>query len=319
MLERLNFALEIVSFKVDKNDKFYAMYVLAIYGLLANIKEEYAALVEYVFINTDIYIEDDDIINILEKNDLNIVDLDDMKKDTDYDIANAISNPGYYFSFVDDKLKCVKDNAFLVCSSKDIKPFQLLNSFIHEMYHLIKSCINGCKKIDDNTYDIRTGLRLSKCHYDKNTDFIEIVNIYEGIDEVINTFQTTDVMRSIKNFDSSLLDGNVKTFFNKLLLEDIDKNYGYDFLILVVEDLWNCKFKELIEDKIIIGDFLNIEKEFDKIVCDGAFSSLANNLDLFNNYSNIDNNQFNNDDIYLEIRNIIDLFLEKTKEKVKVK
>lgn len=270
-------AKELVDSRFDKNYEYYYMILIALTTLLYKYKD-YTFLVEKIFNETDIFICEDSIRNILKNKNIDIVSFLEEEDTIDEGINSTygVSSLGYTFRLEDDKFIKYKENPFIICSSKCSNVI-ILNTFIHEFNHLIKSSLN-CLDSRDLEYSIRSGISYYKCKYDVKKDTLTQIDYYDVFDEAINVMQTTEMMENIELLQIG--DSCVKSYLDSLDKEEMFKDSGYDLCVEVIRPLWNNpRFRNLVEDNIIDGNIDIIINSFDKILGEGSFNRLADYLD----------------------------------------
>ena len=195
--------------------------------------------------------------------------------------AISTSNQLYYF---DKDGRCVfeQDPPKLFCSTLGVSQNDLLNIFTHELNHLLKSRIKSHGRIGTNGYWLRNGL-----HY--FTSYLQDRFIYESqqaemLDEVINVFQTSDIMKEIKQLDSYRFSYPLQSYLRTLDFESLDEPFGYTLTATMLEQFWrNTNFKEQIKRPLILGNLSIIEEDFNRMVEDDLFSSFADSFDELEN------------------------------------
>ena len=264
MEESYVLALKLVSSRYDRSYEYFNILTLALSTLLYKYKDK-RYLVEDIFKDVDIYIEKDSIEDILKSKNIEIV----SSVEGNEEVSCGISTLGYTYTFEDNKFVKHKDNSFIICSyNADI--IDLLNTFIHEYNHLVKSCLNETK-INELEYTIRSGIGYYRCRYNPKSDILYEEHYYETFDEVINVIETTEMMEN-----SGLLPIDDLGIDRNNLSEDI----SYELCVSLIRPLWsNPTFKSLIEDNIIDGEIDTIVKSFNDVLGEYAFEKLAEYLD----------------------------------------
>ena len=154
-----------------------------------------------------------------------------------------------------------------------------LVTFTHEFSHIVNGLLRSViMEPEKNKITIRRGLLLEV--YDMEDRDLNPVCHNMILDEVINVFQTADMMRSICQLDRELLDDKVRDFFDKLDLSSISIPQGYESITTKFRPLWeNDVFRDSIDDNIIIGDIEKIEEHFDGIVGQSKLMKFSEALD----------------------------------------
>lgn len=269
MEESYILALKLVSSRYDSSYEYFNILVLALSTLIYKYKDK-IFLIEKIFNDIDIIIKKDSIKNMLKKNKIDIVSYDDDELEDGYDTTYAISSLGYTFILEDNEFVKYQDKPFIVCNS-NCNNNDLLNSFIHEFNHLIKSSINSIE-VNDLEYCVRCGIGFFHCKYIEKDDDLDYYKYYEVLDEVINVIETTEMMENLlllPNIDSYDIDQ-----------DNLGVDSGYDVCVELIRPLWsNPTFRSLIEDNIIDGEVDNIINGFDKILGEGSFDKITDYLD----------------------------------------
>ena len=301
-------AKKIVSSKYSEDYEFYPLFVVSLTTLLYKYKD-YQYIVERIFLDSDIFIEDNNIFDTLLKNGIGT---DSNVVNDEYNNVRGISSIGYSFEYYQDfhfTREC--GNSFIACNS-NCDPIELLNTFIHEFNHLIKGYINNYYE-QEYCYSIRSGLNYYKWLYDKETDIIYEYNYFSIIDEVINTIQTTGLMKNIKLLQIPDSDYCIKKY-----LGDIDKRFlecdrGYNLAVKAFRKIWdNDTFRSLIEDNIVEGNIEEIVTSFDNMLGEDSFNNFADLLDDLDDEDSLGHNGRKVSELNRKIRNIINNYNKKT-------
>lgn len=283
MKKYIKIANEIIDKRFNKDDENYGLLVLGCYGLLTKFGDTYAPIIEKLFLDTNFFIANKNLMELFEEANLDPLEYgftEDWNKNKNYLIA--ISIPGNYLYFEPDgTVGYVSDGTYVLCSTAGHgkkKENRLLNSFIHEMAHLVKGSVNAVIKEKSNNYAIRSGLNVLESYVKDN----QVVTISRNVslDEVINTLQVVDMLEEIKRLDKSELSLEVSNYFDKLDLETLDTSLGYDFAVRLVEPLWaNTRFKTNIEDNVVEGNIWEIEENFNQVIGSSFFETFSKYLD----------------------------------------
>lgn len=321
MVSNYLLATKTISKKLNEDHPMYPFMVCSLYGLL-NKYNNHKKIVLDVFQKTDIIFEKGTIEEILERHN---IDQDFVNPVHDSEETNvktyAVSNPGHVFYFNKEGKICYsKDKPFVICSTDNISISSLLNSFCHEMGHLIKGEQNGIYTYQDNGYEvfvIRTGLAHNVYAYKNNDSEISYSANYVFLDEAINCIQTTDVMQEIIALEDIVDDKKIKNFIKSLDHEYLKKDYGYEGACLLVRELWkNDSFRKSVEENIVSGKIDTIISDYESIMGKDEFERMAQKLDDFYSLPDkIDDSTFNfYVDSFIEITKE---YKERIKEKVK--
>lgn len=196
-------------------------------------------------------------------------------------LATSTSNYLYYFE-KDGTCIFEQDYPRLFCSTLEDNPNDLLNSFTHEVNHLLKSRLKSHGKIDSNGYWLRNGIRYFTSY--AQDGFIYEVQQAEILDEVINVFQTSDIMKEIKQFISCRFPYSLQPYLKTLDFESLDEPFGYTLTATMFDTFWRkTNFKEQIKKPLVMGDIPIIEENFNQMVENDLFSSFADSFDELEN------------------------------------
>lgn len=268
------------------DDELKAFFICAIYGLLCKFNN-YPEIVCDLFLNTDIYMENDITSNILKKHDIEIEFEDE---DDEYSRTHAVSNQGHLFVYDEewDSINYAKANPSIICSLVDTTPVLLLNYFCHEMAHLVKGHIDGYnifnnKNITD--YYMRTGLAHYIYQYDSKKDTLTENQVFSYFDEAINTIQTTEIMKYILDIVNYTDDSSIHELINTFDKEDMLEDHGYEEIIDEVRMLWDIdEVKRIIEENIVEGriedSIYRINKMLDNQYGFGRICDIIDNIAL---------------------------------------
>ena len=285
MVENYTLAKKIVSKKYNKDYPYYSMMVLSVCALLTKYSN-YKEIVDKVFQETIMYIENDKVSDIIKKYQIeDAPEEDEEENDDEYNIITGISYPrdGYGIDDNGNLIHC-QTSPYLICTTHHKNPVILLNSFVHEMSHLIKSFLDVRRReTKDLIYCNRSGLAYSQLKYDRKTDCLTQTDYYSILEEVINTVQTTEMMEMIKSLDGIIPDKEIQDYLDSLDKDSLTDDIGYNVPLETFKQLWKSdSFKELIEENIVEGNTDIVEEEFNSIVGENALDNLSDILeDLF--------------------------------------
>ena len=311
MVEYYNLAIQTVSKKVDKKHPMYPFMVSALYGLLSKY-EGYESIIIPLFRTTDIIFEKGYVQDILKKYNLG-EDLVDFVHDdgSNKSSTHGVSNQGH--SFITDeegKVHYLKERPFLACSISNTNMSMLLNTFCHEMGHLIKGEVNGfyhTKEDGNDIYVIRNG--LSHYVYNYQEDYTKLLFTQSAaiLDEAINCIQTTDVMKEVLSLKDITNDKRILEFLNGLDSSYLLEDHGYEDICILVREFWkHPTYRDSIEDNIVIGNVDQIVNDFDSILGEGSFEQVSLILDkIYHLPEDASEDEFNN---------LIDNFVKYSKE-----
>ena len=278
-------AYKMVSYKYGEDYPFFPFLVVALYALL-HYYDDYKDMILKIFQEVDIYIEDDSVFNILKKHDIEPFDFDEDEKAMKYS-TNAtfgVSSRGHGFD-VDEEgnTSFVEDPPFIACSYQTSSMGKLLNTFIHEFSHLIKSQKNSLKIEDSDgckVYKIRCGINILCYSYDIDKDMVYELEFFNALDEAINVMQTTDMMQEIIALKEIVNESEIQEFLKLLKKEDYNNDFGYASCVKAIRPLWNNgQFKKSVKDNIIEGSINSIFEEFDAVLGEDSFEYLGDSLD----------------------------------------
>lgn len=273
MIEKINLANRIVSSRFDKNNEHYGLYFLGCYGLLSKFGDNYLELVERLFKECDFRIANKSLKElVIEKYGY----WDDKKmEDPKYEIL-AISRSGVTYRVNDNlEFELFQTPTVMFISTCNISINLLLNSFIHESSHILKTMLNCGNIIDNDNITRRAGLTVE--HISRLWEKYVIVHKCNNLlDEIVNVFQTSEMMDEIGKLDRNLLDDEVKQIFDKLDFNTIGDFQGYNDALSYFEPLWeNSTFKNSIEENIVIGNIEKIESDFNEVMGEDRFRDFS--------------------------------------------
>lgn len=283
MEENYLLAKSVVDEKFNKNNEYYYMFICALFGLFMKYPD-HKELIINSFKDTNIIIEDISVLDIQKKYDLYLIKEDELAvQDPTACTNHGVSDLGFGYFIQDGKIQIIKDNPTIVCSSKDNSPANLLNIFVHELNHIIKSFYNssGSKTCDgvSSCYN-RCGLTYAIFTYDKYTDILKEEEFYSILDEVINVFQTTEILSYISMLDGVVPDENFQKYIDSLDKDELKQNKGYDKTIKLFKRIWDNKLlRDILERHLIDGNLSEIASDFDEAVGLECFDELADLLD----------------------------------------
>ena len=317
MEENYILACKTVLNKFSKDNEYYSLFVLSLYGLFSKYPN-YKDIIIDIFNNVDIYINNKTVDKIIKKNKLNSSFTGDNRKNRNF--TSAISSNKYSFYIEDGKrIGVEEDNAYIVCSTKLCNPTELLNVFIHEMNHLIKSYKNFYKLISTEDYFgycSRNGISTCYYYYYPLEDKLVEIEYYNILDENINTIQTTEIMEEIIALDGIVPDKKIQSFIDSLDKDLFSTDFGYDATTYLVRPLWdNSNFKNLVESNIVEGNIEEIINSFDNVLGNDSFLDLADSLD---DIDELDACRKNKKKIKLLKKHVKDIVWKYNKQKEKV-
>ena len=279
-LDRLQLARDIVEKRFSFDDENYGLFVCGCFCLLGKYGDTFLSLVEKVFNESNFVISDDNVLKLAEEmgiNEFSFADLDS----NELKFIDGLSFNGihYYFNY-DGKVNKDFSNPVVIISSIGMNNNILLNTFIHEVNHLIKSQIDAEFCEEFNFYSVRCGLSLYEVNY-SNGILIDN-NLFNTLDEIINVYQTTDMMIYLEELKDLNFNDNIGKFLSMIDYSSLDLLSGYNGLVEVFNDLWdNDEFRNIVEDDIITGNLDNIVNNFNNIMGRDCFLEFSNLCDEF--------------------------------------
>lgn len=307
---------DILDRRYSISDDLYGTMFLVCYGLLTKFGDLYTPIIEKLIRTTDVYVGDKPIITLLDEGGYGTEELycgEDLNNQ--YFSTSAASFPGDDIWFEDGKVRYYRNNPTLFCSTSGKEYSEVLNSLLHEFAHLVKGSVNYLNIDNDNYFSIRSGLNIFGGEIDSDG---EVKEFSENLifDEVINVFQTTDMMMEIGKLIPTLLPLVVQEDFRRLDLDDMNTLYGYEYGTEPMLDLWhNEHFKSLIEDNIVIGNLQRIRDDFNYVVGRNYFHMLSRHLNLLE-YAEDEKEQ---ERLTCFIRTIVRIYKLRTKGMEKIK
>ncbi|MBR2828216.1 MAG: hypothetical protein IKE70_03195 [Bacilli bacterium] len=319
MIENYKKAYELTQIKFKKEDSSFPMIVLSLYGLLSKY-QEYQDLVEKVFLETNIWIENKSVEMILKEKGIDSSNFYEEEKD--YYLENtyvpAISSTSKYLERdKNNNIRLIEEKPFIICGDIDKNRKEIIiNSFIHEFSHLIKAQINSYFIEEDEiekSHYLRSGLHFYKYSFNKEKNIFEEGDYFTILDESINVLQTSDTLKLIKELDGIIPNEEISSYFNSLDKEKLIEEYGYLDIVKLLKPLWNIEsFKSLIEENIIDGDLNNIVNNFSLLGTTHSFIDLSNALDTINDYQEFEREK---DSYYYESINVINEIIKELEKK----
>ena len=279
MNKYLRQAESIISRRFDKSDENYGLLVMGCFALLSKFGDEYLPIVEKVMLETDFHIGNKPLSELLNGGGISAEDAFRGEEFYDTEITvTAISSPGIDLWVEDEKIMMEKETPAIFCTTIDGDATTILNAFVHEVAHLIKSTVNVVYSDSPKHFLVRNGLNIFGLSFERNSPLEP--NDNSMLDEVINVLQTADMMGAVKELNGSPMSDEVLRFYRELDLDRIDLLYGYDELTSLVLPLWsNDYFRSSIENNIVIGRIDRIRNDFDSIMGANSFHYYSTYLD----------------------------------------
>ncbi len=178
--------------------------------------------------------------------------------------------------YIDDELKLKK--------LKKRSHTEYLETFIHEMNHIIKSQNKRILYVDHNKLIIRSGIIIL------DNDIKKLVlksKTHEFTEEGLNTLQTKDILGIVARLcNEDIKNKHAKKYLDKIRKEittyDI-KSY-YNPAMSILEPLYvEQKFRNQYINGSITGNINDISDDFDYYVHDGSFEELTSSIDEYYN------------------------------------
>ena len=282
MVEDYELAKKIVAKKCGTEGYFYPFMVCALYGLLRKYKDK--ELITDLFTDSTIIFEEGKMKDILTRNNLPIDTFDLIADDTQGITTFGVSNSGHILSTdKEGNVSFQEETPFVVCSLDHSSSAHLLNTFCHEMGHIIKGEENGYSFYGEDNRDyyiVRTGLAHFVYCYQNHFKDLDFSSCYTTLDEAVNCIQTTEVMQEILGLKEFVDDPRIKKFIEELDIEGMSMDWGYEPIVNLVRQLWDIpSFKSLVEDHIVSGDIDAIVRAIDEEMGANWFDHLNYTLD----------------------------------------
>ena len=303
---------EIVNKKYNENYEYNDLLVLSLYALIKKFPSNKDIIID-TFNKTNIFIENNKVTSILKNHNIEKDYFYNNDLENESFFINAISSTGEYIILEDNEFKLLETTPFIIVNSNTNKTI-LLNSFIHELLHLIKA-YNNSYFIDNDEIEeahyLRSGLHLYKYSYNKNNNTYEEGDYFSTIDEVINVIETTEVLEIIKDLEGIIPDKLLNDYISSLDKSLLTTYYGYEESVSLFKPLWDIKeFKDLIENNIINGNTNEIIEGFEQLETNHSFYELSNSLEEIDYYS-----EGSNKKEYFKSKRILQEIINSLKEK----
>ena len=292
MEEKYLLAKKTVSSKFNEDYEYYPMLILGLTVLLIKYSKYEKELLE-LFLNSSFYIEDKDMKDIVNSHNLDDGNRDDYDKFTIY----GFSHNGVAFWINEtEEIERISLDPYIAISSKKAPKERILNVFLHEMLHLLKSIKNpfNIYKMDDDVTAVllKSGFNNSIHIIDKKSNDIYVQTQYETFDEVINTLQTTELMELIIALDDIIPDKLVADYLKSLDADMLKKDYGYEIIVPSFKSLWEIpSFKKMIEDNIIEGEIDIVSTRINAMLGEGELELFCDCLDYIDYYQDEDHTE----------------------------
>ncbi len=264
----------------DCDSVYFEFFTVAIYAILRKFGD-YRELVLRIIEDSDIFIDDLTISEIMKKH--NILNWYNFEK-AYVNTTHAISVPGVTLSLENNTFEVEYSSPTVICSENCGNITNLLNCFIHEILHLLKSYFK-CVEIKREDTDLsvaalRCGIYISRNSLKDGFKDAISEDYFQILDEAINVIQTTETMEEILSLKEICSDEDVLEFIDSLDEYKIHKDYGYSSIVPIVRTLWNNRqFRELVERNIVDGDIKIIFDEFNEDMGENMFQEVAQLVD----------------------------------------
>lgn len=259
------------------DSRFQAVMMLSLYGFLAHYGSNFLPLIQKAFYECQFYFTDEPLSKLLLEQQITEQNFGNFSDD---DGQIALFCPQDMYSF-DKSGNAIYEKRPLkiFCSSSNCNANELLIAFSHEFYHLLKSYYHTHYLENDSSYVIRSGLHCFMGTLQQQ-EVIER-NKNEILDEVITTFQTSDIMLEVQKLkEDELPTDSMHSYFKELELKSLDEPFGYVYSAVMFAPLWeSASFKTMIEEPLIFGNIEEIEQHFNTIVGNELFSLFSSSFD----------------------------------------
>jgi len=296
----------------DCNSVYFEFFTVAIYAVLRKFSD-YKTLALRIIDDCDIYIDDlpiDEAIRTYKILDGFIFDKIDVSA------THAISIPGVTLSLEENIFGVEYSNPIIVCSKNDIDITSLLNCFVHEILHLVKSYFSCSEANHEDGLAVaamRCGISISRHVHEDGEEGVISHDYFKILDEAINVIQTTEAMQEILALKDICPDYDVREFIDSLDEYKMQMDYGYFSVTPIIKTLWkNKQFRQLVERNIVSGEIHEIVNEFNEDMGDNMFQEMAQLVDDIY-YADQDNKRKKVQRLKAELRSIIREYNSKNK------
>lgn len=282
MTELLEKSEQIVSKNHNEDYEYYGLLVLTCYALLCKF-EPYEEIIKELFDTCEFHIENKPLFQIIYKENFSI---ETINSHLDLGSLVGLANSGEDLHY-DAELDCyIKTPPSIYCSA-ECDATELLDTTIHELAHLVKGRINNSFIDEDNNSYKRSGIQLM-C--EETETYMNL-----ALDEAINTLQTADMSKYIKDLINTPMNKKVKEFYNKLNQDNLGQISGNELVANLLLPLWNNEhFKSNIESNIVEGNIDLIENDFNSIIRnENAFNDFSEAFDIVDQQPDVNDSLIN--------------------------
>ena len=285
MVDQYVFAKKLAQEKCGKDCDFYPFMVCSLYALLCKYKGHEQQIGD-LFLSTAIIFEEGSVEEIIKRNNFNVDTQDLISDDEEHQIYTwGVSNQGY--SFIrdkDGKVSFIEEDPFIICSFDCDTMEHFLNTFCHELSHLIKGMNNGHYQEDHedkHVFVLRTGLAHYVYCYDSSYQNLNMICSFSVLDEAINCIQTSEAIEEILALKEFVQDPEILEFINSLNVDELKIDYGYEVIVKIIRRLWeNPSFKSIVEANQVNGPIDPIIQHFNSVMGEEAFEDMCQKVDV---------------------------------------
>ena len=282
MVEAYLLAKQTVSSRYSPRHKYFSFFVTCLYALLCEYSE-HTDIVIHTFLECDFFLENRRISEILRRHKVDQVDYDHFHEDEDY-ISYGVSGPGYMLSSSNDgSITFQKQAPFVACCMDPHEMERVVNTFCHEMGHLIKSRENACYMDEDEEkkeFILRSGFSYSYYHYYPKKEELQSFHRFGILDEAINCIQTTEALSYIPSLSFAEDDSKLMKFLSSLDFDILQEDCGYEIVVPIVRILWEDQdTREIIQNSIVEDGMMDFLNHFATIEGIDSFGKFVNLLD----------------------------------------
>ena len=309
MEENYILAKQVVRKKFNPSNDFYYMFICSLFGLFMKYPEHKELIIK-AFEETRIIIENKSVLEIQDEYDLQLIPKEELDiQDEKVCMNHGVSDLGFSIAIKNGKLEISKERPIIVCSAKTCSTTNLLNVFTHELNHIIKGQLNAygsSSNQDVSSCYTRCGLVFNSYTYTKESDILEEEEYYSILDEVINVFQTREIMKNILMLDGVVPDLEFQKYFDSLDKEEMVQLNGYDKCCELFTRIWrNQHLRDILERNLIDGELENITIEFDDAVGMECFDIMADYFDDLDYLFCVNKSKRNFEKCYIKLNDLI--------------